>query len=367
MTLAAPPLALPSPELLSATSITVDVQVEKTSTHLLAIRQVAKSAVLPTSNEASPVGTSACILESIHAMIARYNCGWKIPPKHLKSRVPPLGERVVVTGTTGALGSYLLAHLLENDRVEKVWAMNRRSREVEQRQRASFIDKGLDVGLLKSNKLVLVEANLEAEDLGMKAELFDEIRSTATIIIHNAWQVNFNFTLEQFEPSIKGVRNLIDLAFGSTAPTGLPRFVFTSSFSAAGFGKPGHYLMEEYLTPEDAATAIGYGQSKFVTEKLLESARDAGLETCVVRLGQLTGDVDSGMLTWGGRARILDTTRNRISLHSRHLYFPRRCNTASHSPLTSLSDTMVAYVYYVRRRPQNSERVHAYTPDSAFQ
>ncbi|KAG8684994.1 hypothetical protein FRC09_015020 [Ceratobasidium sp. 395] len=294
MTLTAPPLSLPSTETLSSSSITVDIQVEKTSTDLLTIRQTAQSAVLPASTHAPPVDTSTGTLKSIHAMIAKYNYGWKSLSEYLNPRAPPLKERVVVTGTTGALGSYLLAHLLENDRVEKVWAMNRRSREVEQRQRASFIDKGLDVGLLKSNKLVLVEANLEAEDLGVEAELFDEIKNTATIIIHNAWQVNFNFTLEQFEPSIKSVRNLLDFAFGSTSPTGPPRFVFTSSFSAAGFGKPGHHLMEGYLTPEDAATAIGYGQSKFVTEKLLESAREAGLETCVVRLGQLTGDVDSG-------------------------------------------------------------------------
>ncbi|CAE6464920.1 unnamed protein product, partial [Rhizoctonia solani] len=103
--------------------------------------------------------------------------------------------------------------------------------------------------------------------------------------------------LQSFEPSIHGARNLLDLAFHSTAPTGLPRFAFASSISVAGFAGPGRQLSEVSVTPEMAATSIGYGQSKLVTEKLLESARNAGLQTCTVRLGQLTGDVKSGAWT----------------------------------------------------------------------
>ncbi|KAG8701412.1 hypothetical protein FRC08_004090, partial [Ceratobasidium sp. 394] len=196
--------------------------------------------------------------------------------------------------TTGALGSHILAQLLENERVEKVWALNRKSKETFARQSSSFEDKGLDVELLKSEKLALLDADLENQNLGLEVEVYDEIMSTATAIIHNAWQVNFNLALQSFEPSMKGARNLLDLAFRSTAPSGHPRYLFTSSISAAGFGKPGAHLKEGYVKKEDAANGIGYGQSKFVTEKILESARAAGLETCVVRLGQLTGDATSG-------------------------------------------------------------------------
>ncbi|QRV95029.1 L-aminoadipate-semialdehyde dehydrogenase [Ceratobasidium sp. AG-Ba] len=203
------------------------------------------------------------------------------------------GERIVLTGTTGALGSHILVQLLQNDKVERVWALNRKPRngDVMNRQRLSFEDKSLDVGLLESEKLVLLEAELTKSGLGLASSMLDEIRTTATAIIHNAWQVNFNLTLQSFEPSIVGAKNLIDLASDSVHR---PRFIFTSSISVAGVGKIGGGLPEGYISLDQSTKRIGYGESKLVAEKMLESARSAGLETCIVRFGQLTGDKSSG-------------------------------------------------------------------------
>ncbi|KAG8735152.1 hypothetical protein FRC10_010948 [Ceratobasidium sp. 414] len=259
----------------------------------------------------SPGDFRTSALDAIRSMINKYDSGWSTPKRSLEARTLPPKERVVVTGTTGALGSYLLAQVLANNQVEKVWALNRGSKDIMARQRASFEDKLLDVEALKNEKLALLEADLEDEKLGLEAGIYEEvshdldlnfwgdmvslqIRSTATSIIHNAWKVNFNLTLQSFEPNIKGARNLLDLAFGSAAPTGTPRFLFTSSIAVAGIGKYDTGLKERYLEPEEVADGIGYGQGKFVVEKLLESARGAGLETCNVRLGQLTGDNVAG-------------------------------------------------------------------------
>ncbi|CAE6475171.1 unnamed protein product [Rhizoctonia solani] len=254
-------------------------------------------------------------LERINLLTQKYDLQWPRASTNLPIRRQYMvGEHVVVTGTTGGLGSHLLAQLLANDRVERVWALNRKSSEdTRHRQQVSFKAKMLDAELLARRKLTFVDVVLEDAKLGLDHDLYDEvcnpsfnvqygvlmqnngqIRSTATIIIHNAWQVNFNLALQSFEPNIRGTRNLLDLAFSSTAPTGLPRFAFASSISVAGFSGLGRQLDETSVQPEDAASSIGYGQSKLVAEKLLESARQAGLQTCIVRLGQLTGDVNSG-------------------------------------------------------------------------
>lgn len=92
-------------------------------------------------------------------------------------------ERVVVTGTTGGLGSYLLAQLVESDKVERIWAMNRISLSGQanrERQHASFEDKLLDVTLLESEKLVLLDANLEDTKLGVGTEVYDEVSKINT-------------------------------------------------------------------------------------------------------------------------------------------------------------------------------------------
>ncbi|KAF8751541.1 Male sterility protein [Rhizoctonia solani] len=223
---------------------------------------------LSTCNNTTVIDPVAEALRNIHTMIEKYKIDW--PAQEARDIQPVKKERVVVTGTTGGLGSHLLAQLLENEKVEKVWAMNRKSsKNNRDRELSSFEDKLLDVNSLKSGKLVFVDTDLEDPKLALPNEIYDEIRREATIIIHNAWQVNFNLGLQSFEPSICGARNLLDLAFQSTAPTGLPRFIFTSSVSVAGFAVPGRWLSEISVTPEMASTSIGYGQSKLVAEKRL--------------------------------------------------------------------------------------------------
>lgn len=91
----------------------------------------------------------------------------------------PTSEKVVVTGTTGALGSHLLAQLLGNEKISRVWALNRKSSggvdSTMKRQRASFEEKCLDVGLLESEKLVFVESDLSVGGLSLESGVYDEV------------------------------------------------------------------------------------------------------------------------------------------------------------------------------------------------
>lgn len=115
-------------------------------------------------------------LSSIHSMIQKYDSKWtdKTIPLELRSGITK--ERVLVTGTTGGLGSHLLAVLLESDKVERVWALNRKSKEgIRQRQKAAFEDKMLNMGLLESERLVMVEAVLEDGKLGLDEKEYQEV------------------------------------------------------------------------------------------------------------------------------------------------------------------------------------------------
>ncbi|KAG8683147.1 hypothetical protein FRC09_016263, partial [Ceratobasidium sp. 395] len=95
--------------------------------------------------------THTSALQSIYSMIAKYDSKWGGTERPLETCRNLSKERVVVTGTTGALGSHLLAQLLENDGVEKVWALNRKSKDTKEKQISSFKDKLLDIELLNSN------------------------------------------------------------------------------------------------------------------------------------------------------------------------------------------------------------------------
>ncbi|KAG8783074.1 hypothetical protein FRC12_020140 [Ceratobasidium sp. 428] len=101
-----------------------------------------------------------------------------VTPLEFRSH-PPISERVVLTGTTGGLGSHILAQLLANDRVERVWALNRRSsvagKSLRQRQHEAFKDRQLDVALLDSPKLLLIESDITTEKLGLDSEIHEEV------------------------------------------------------------------------------------------------------------------------------------------------------------------------------------------------
>ncbi|KAG8720020.1 hypothetical protein FRC08_001379 [Ceratobasidium sp. 394] len=241
----------------------------------------------------SSIGCSTGTISTMDTMVEKYTEGLQFNARN-PSDVDSLPlENVVLTGTTGALGSHILALILGDDNVKRVWALNRAPKagapSTIQRQCHSFAEKMLDTRLLDHPKLTMLEADLLEGKLGLSQECYDDIQNSATTIIHNAWQVDFNLNLQSFEPSIHGTRNLLDLASKRA-----PRFVFTSSMSSVGLGLPGQVYPEEYTKDPSAPTGFGYGESKHVAEKLLEVARSAGLQACVVRLGQLTGDSVSG-------------------------------------------------------------------------
>ena len=124
--------------------------------------------------------------EAIVAMAARYSEGLPgyVGAATLPQYVAPTDPKplsmpvsVLVTGTTGNLGAELLAILLKDDRVERVYTLDREaSVPVRDRQRARFADKGLDAELLKSEKLVALAGDAYADRLGQSEDVYNEVR-----------------------------------------------------------------------------------------------------------------------------------------------------------------------------------------------
>ncbi|KAJ7466248.1 putative aminoadipate reductase [Mycena galericulata] len=196
---------------------------------------------------------------------------------------------VLLTGSTGNLGSQILVSLLTDDRVLKVYAFNRPSeRTLAARHLDIFQERGLDTQLLASPKLVLVEGKTIQGDLGLHPELYEEIRNSVTLIIHNAWTLDFIMVLASFEPHILGTRHLVDLALSSPQA---PTFLFTSSIASAQLWDPGRGPCPETLLSDGLVALGGYGQSKYVAEQILTKS---DLDTSCLRIGQVCGALPKG-------------------------------------------------------------------------
>ena len=114
--------------------------------------------------------------------------------------------------------------------------------------------------------------------------------------LDNQWPVNFNWGLSSFEPYIRGVRNLAHFSFASTHKSFL---LFVSSVSAVGSWKSHESVPEEPIYNLHVASDTGYGQSKLVSECLLDKAAEiSGVRSACCRVGIIAGPVEKRIGIW---------------------------------------------------------------------
>ncbi|PCH35037.1 NAD(P)-binding protein [Wolfiporia cocos MD-104 SS10] len=266
----------------------------------------------------------------IDAMVAKYAAKLPARPEGLKSWKDE-GAVVLLTGTTGSLGAHILTLLLADERVKRVYALNRGLKVVE-RQRGAFENAGLPVALLDSPKLVLLSGDLSREDFGLDRQVLDEAAASVTHIVHNAWRVDFNLALASFETHIAAAVRLLALAPGA-------HYVFTSSVSiAAGWRAAngrGPVPEKPLHNSAVAAKTSGYGMSKYVVEEVLAKAYDAGFRTTSLRIGQISGSSRSG--AWNATDWVPSIIKSSVALGA----LPELDGVVSWLPMDSVAGATV--------------------------
>ncbi|KAJ7775603.1 male sterility protein-domain-containing protein [Mycena maculata] len=210
-------------------------------------------------------------------------------PQHMATTEAQKAQVVLVTGTTGALGSHILTHLLALPDISMVYALNRPPSNLRERQSHSFEKNGIDTHLVDSSKLRLLTGDLNAPRFDLSAQDFDTLRESVTLVVHNGWQVNFNVSLSTMEPLVAGTRQLIDFALASPHPSP-PRLIFVSSAGVFRKMNESNTALESPISDPRISVGLGYTESKWVTERVLEiAAQMSVLSPVIVRPGQLSG------------------------------------------------------------------------------
>ncbi|TVY44409.1 Non-canonical non-ribosomal peptide synthetase [Lachnellula subtilissima] len=281
-------------------------------------------------------------------------------PKKVASRAPSDDEplTVVLTGSTGSLGYYLLETMLRDPKVKKVYCLNRSS---DARDRFySRIPEITDSLKSKDAKVQFFQASFGAPNFGIVPSQYDQLLSEADVIIHNAWEVNFNHSLQSFEADhLRGVRTFIELSLLSPRH---PSLNFVSSISAMGNWNS---LYKDQPIPEriandqewSAALPMGYGESKFVAEQMLHAATQAGICGNVLRLGQIAGPVKRGSIgVWNHQEwfpSLVKTTKN-LGAAPKTL---GAMNLIDWIPVDVLADVIVELVHNTSSRSSNNFNV----------
>ncbi|MCJ1280743.1 hypothetical protein MMC26_000060 [Xylographa opegraphella] len=225
------------------------------------------------------------------SLVAQYTEGLATAPPEKNESLNPAGLNVAMTGSTGSLGSHLLCKLLNDSKVSRIFCLNH-SADAKEKQEQSFATFGLEHSLNPS-KVEFIQANVGEKHLGIGNAKYHELVSMVDIIVHNAWKVDFNHSLESFIPvHIQGVRNLVDWSISSSRH---PHIVFVSSISSVGNWKsvyPDAAIPEELVLNHDIAQKMGYAESKNVAECILGIAsKNSGVPVSILRVGQIAGPV----------------------------------------------------------------------------
>ncbi|KAK6836153.1 hypothetical protein PG987_006648 [Apiospora arundinis] len=173
--------------------------------------------------------------------------------------------------------------------------------------RKLLASKSLKLNEEEWSKVVTIEVDPAAPNLGLNPLVHAGLRNMVTHIVHAAWPMNYLLPLRSFRPQFAFLRSLLELATDASGGRAC-RFLFISSIAAVarvGLESGGSPIPEAPVSPDDAACGIGYADGKIICEKILEqAARDyAGrLEVTSIRCGQMAGARHSGV--WNEKEQI---------------------------------------------------------------
>ncbi|KAG6333479.1 hypothetical protein ID866_5608 [Astraeus odoratus] len=212
---------------------------------------------------------------------------------------------IFLTGATGYLGAFVLRELLQRqERVQKVICLIRAAtaEKALDRLRESCADRGVwDETWVSSGRVEAVVGDLGQDRFGIASDVWSRVTAEADVILHNGALVHWVYPYEKLRaPNV--LSTLTAVEFAST--TKQKFLVFVSSTSAIdtehyvrlsdslSSQSDGHRGIPEGDDLEGARTGLktGYGQSKWVSEKLLFEAGKRGLRGHIVRPGYVVGD-----------------------------------------------------------------------------
>ncbi|BBL79197.1 hypothetical protein RxyAA322_10510 [Rubrobacter xylanophilus] len=219
----------------------------------------------------------------------------------LEAGISPRGEpgvlalgdarRILLTGATGFVGAFLLDELLRRTEAEVLCLVRPR--------------KGVEglLGPVRENlsryglwepemvhRLLPVPGDLGEPLLGLPEEEFDRLGREVDVVFHAGAVVNLVYPYLALKPvNVDGTREILRLACRHVP-------------------KPVHHLSTNGIFPSDgrlcsedadldalaSAREDGYGQSKWVAERLVREAGERGLPVCVYRLGNVSGHGETG-------------------------------------------------------------------------
>ncbi len=204
----------------------------------------------------------------------------------------PHPRSIFFTGATGFLGAFLLVELLRQTSATFYCLVRASSLEAgKQRIQQNLKEYGIWRDRY-SSRIIPVLGDLEQPQLGISTELWESLAAEVDVIYHNAASLNFVFPNSVLKPmNVLGTQEVLRLA----CQTKVKRLHYASTYAV--FESPAYaekVVSETDQVAHSEGIALGYTQTKWVAEKLVQAARSRGLPVCIYRLPLISGHSKTG-------------------------------------------------------------------------
>ncbi|KIK70236.1 hypothetical protein GYMLUDRAFT_34725 [Collybiopsis luxurians FD-317 M1] len=225
------------------------------------------------------------------------------------------GPQVFLTGATGFLGAFILQQLLSLPSSQSFSSVSRVTCLVRapsassalERLRDSCASRGVwSDSWVSSNRLTVLPGDLALPHFGVTSSEWDALEKNIDVVIHNGALVHWVYPYERLKaPNVLGTLTAVDLAGTKEKPKSLVFVSSTSVLDTPSYVRVGSNIISQnlgagVLETDDLETArrglkTGYGQSKWVAEKLLFEAGKRGLSGYILRPGYVVGESSGGV------------------------------------------------------------------------
>jgi amino acid adenylation domain-containing protein/thioester reductase-like protein len=202
-------------------------------------------------------------------------------------------RNVLLSGSTGFLGCYLLRDLLQKTDARIHAPVRARSREEAWARLSARVTYyfGEKTAAAMNRRVSLVLSDLAAPQIGLDRGTFDALGKTIDCVIHAAALTKHYGEYSTFvAANVDATRNVIELARRAGSPMNL---VSTTSVGAGDIEGKSRALFTEYDC--DIGQVIGnhYVRTKLEAERITLALRQSGLVANIFRVGFLTGDTET--------------------------------------------------------------------------
>jgi len=201
-------------------------------------------------------------------------------------------ERVLVTGATGYVGSFLVEALLRETEAE-IFALVRAGSEEQGFERIRQAMKGyLAWDDAFASRIRPVPGDLGQPQLGLTDSTFAELAEKIDAIYHNGALVNFAYPYSVLKgPNVHGTQEIVRLACRAR-PKAVHYMGTIDSLMAAHMPRPWLEVDPPMQPRRDAPD--GYMLSKWAAEALVVAARDRGVPVTIYRPTWIIGHTRTG-------------------------------------------------------------------------